>query len=451
MDDKKAVRGRFINKINPLSSTLNDVHNFLPKRELSRRNLQLSKENEELSSDVQDMIAENHDLMADNDRLANNLNIQEQRIHQLEEEFEAVLQAQDEVDTRDMKHADKEYQLKFKIYTLAAERDQFQAAIQKHEEEREKMLECISFLMEEKKRLKEHQTSKFSRIDQSFSNEISNSNDAVAKFAWKNCNDNPGIIILPSIFGSKNDSSTLSLQTVQFNGKTKKDRREEIPLRRASLQCSAGRKNSDNGPNKNSNMRGPRWLKDNKKTRSKSLQRYHKITSGVMDSNRKCALENSQPSCIWQNLLKNSKDNSGLTDTGKKAVSLVSFLNRFASHNKMQRMSENFSDKNLFHLDNMRNTGFCERDTVKAKINTLKFNKLIGKASNEINLTKKMPMNHQKVVDSDFFKRKPPQIPSSDLLVEFGERFTSESVGPASRNYETKLLVEFCETQIGAL
>jgi hypothetical protein len=436
MENKKAVRERFINKINPISTTLNDVHNFLPKRELSRRNLQLSKENEELCSDVQDMIAENRDLMAENERLANNLNIQELRIHQLEEELEAVLQVQDEANTRDMKQADKEYQLKFKIYTLVTEREQLQAAIQKLEEEREKMLQCISFLMEEKKRLKEHQTPKFSLIDRNFSNEVSNANDTVAKFEWKNSNDNPDLSILPSIFGPKSDSSSLSLQTVEFNGKTKKDKREESPLRRASLHCSAGRKNSDNGLNKNSNMRVPRWMRDNKKTRSKSLQRFHKISSGVMDSNP-----------IWQNLLNSGKDNSGLTDTGKKAVSLVSVPN-CTSHNETHRISENFSDKNLFQLDNMRNIGFCERVTVKAKINTLESNELIGKASNEIilNLTEKLPVNHQKVVDSEFFKTQPPQNPSLDLLVEFGERFTSKSVGPASRNYETKLLVEFGET-----
>jgi hypothetical protein len=135
-----------------------------------------------------------------------------------------------------------------------------------------------------------------------------------------------------------------------------------------------------------------------------------------------------------------------LTDNGKKAVSLASVPYCFTSHEKTQKISENFSDKNLFQLNNMRNIGFCERVTVKAKINTLESNELIGKASNEINLTEKLPVNHQKVFDSDFFKTQPPLIPSFDLLVEFGERFTSESAGPASRSYETKLLVEFGET-----
>jgi regulator of replication initiation timing len=154
-DDKfEAVREQFIHELSLLPSRLIALQNELKRtNELRRTNQLLSQENGELCSDIQDLITENRDLILENQRCTKVVHSQQQKIQELEEDFERILLAQDDLFNHEEKRLDTEFKLKYKVHAGALERAQLLSAVHKLEEERDNMAEKINILMEENRRL----------------------------------------------------------------------------------------------------------------------------------------------------------------------------------------------------------------------------------------------------------------------------------------------------------
>ena len=128
---------------------------LLEVRELRGANLLLNKENEELCSDMQDLIAENTELEASKKSMSEFIHSQQLLIHQLEADLEYCQQDQSDACDHVHRQEDKQFQFKFKLRAAAVEREQLVKACEQLQQERDEMLDAITFLVQENNSLKE--------------------------------------------------------------------------------------------------------------------------------------------------------------------------------------------------------------------------------------------------------------------------------------------------------